>query len=216
MNINNYKRLIVSLPVKEQCVTTKRSTWTKAEREIRWLKNMNDILFNESNFLQLSRQDIFNTIKAEEKIIKIIYWGYPAGMRGNHFVSILKEIDKIKESLLNLKNKSNNTTKEFKELKSLFKKIKGLGLSTYSKLLYFFEISFNDSPCIILDNRIIDVFAKNIYINFYEFRSIKYENAQNHYIDYLSLLKQIANELETREENIELFLFSFGSNLKSS
>jgi len=32
----------------------------------------------------------------------------------------------------------------------------------------------------------------------------------------LSLLKQIANELETREENIELFLFSFGSNLKSN
>ena len=61
MNIDNYKILIKNLPVRQQCFTTKRTTWNKAENEVGWLKTLNDKLFGDSGTLTISRQDIFNT-----------------------------------------------------------------------------------------------------------------------------------------------------------
>lgn len=216
MNIESYKILISNLPVRQQCFTTKRTTWTKAESEIQWLKNLNDKLFGDNKTLTISRQDIFETSESREAIIKTIYWGYTAGMRGNHFVNILKHIDTIENVLRTLREKPNPTTKDFNELTLTFKRVVGLGLSTYSKLLYFFKISFNDNPCLILDQRLIDVFASNTYSNFQQLNKIRYDIAEKKYLDFLQLTRQLAIELETQGENIELFLFTFGNNLKTS
>lgn len=150
MNIENYKILISNLPVRQQCFTTKRTTWNKAENEIEWLKSLNNKLFGDKKTLTISRQDIFETKEPIEIFIKTIYWGYTAGMRGNHFINILKHIDSIEKALLTLRQQSNPTTTDFNSLKEIFKNVAGLGLSTYSKLLYFFQISFNDNPCLIV------------------------------------------------------------------
>ena len=215
MNINNYKILISNLPVRQQCFTTKRTTWTKAENEINWLKNLNDKLFGDNKTLTISRQDIFETNEPRETIIKTIYWGYTAGMRGNHFVNILKHIETIENVLRTLRDKTNPTTTDFNDLTLTFKNVAGLGLSTYSKLLYFFKISFNDNPCLILDQRLIDVFASKTYSNFQQIDKIQYGgNAEKKYLDFLLLTRLLANDLETQGENIELFLFTFGNNLK--
>lgn len=214
MNINNYKILISNLPVRQQCFTTKRTTWTKAENEIKWLKNLNDKLFGDNKTLTISRQDIFETNEPRKAIIKTIYWGYTAGMRGNHFLNILKNIDTIENVLRTLRDKTNPTTTDFNDLTLTFKNVAGLGLSTYSKLLYFFKISFNGNPCVILDQRLIDVFASKTYSNFQQLNKIRYDNAEKNYLDFLQLIKQLANDLETHGENIEQFLFIFGNNLK--
>ncbi len=216
MNIEDYKILISSLPVSQQCFTTKRTTWTKAESEIEWLKNLNNRLFGDNKTLTLSRQDIFKTHNPREKIIKTIYWGYTAGMRGNHFMNILKQIDTIENALLTLKQKTNPTTPEFNSLTEIFRNVSGLGLSTYSKLLYFFEISFNEYPCLILDQRLIDVFASKTYSGFQQIENIRYDNAEKKYLVFLELTRLLAKKLNTRGENIELFLFTFGKNLKTT
>lgn len=216
MNIHNFKLLISNLPVGQQCFTTKRTTWTKAENEIQWLKNLNDKLFGDNETLTISRQDIFETNKPRHVIIKTIYWGYTAGMRGNHFINILKHIDTIENVLWTLREKPNPTTEDFNELTLTFRNVAGLGLSTYSKLLYFFKISFNHNPCLILDQRLIDVFARKTYSNFQQLDKIRYDNAEKKYLDFLQLIKQLANDLDTQGENIELFLFTFGNNLKIS
>jgi hypothetical protein len=216
MNIDNYKILISNLPVRQQCFTTKRTTWTNAENEIQWLKDINNKLFGNNRTLTISRQDIFETSVPRETIIKTIYWGYPAGMQGNHFVSILKSIDIIEKVLLTLRKKPKPDTKDFEDLKKTFKNVDGIGLSTYSKLLYFFKITFNDNPCLILDRRLIDVFASGTYSNFKQLNNIRYYNAENMYLDYLQLIRQLANDLDTKGENIELFLFTFGKNLKTT
>lgn len=214
MNIDRYKILISNLPVRQQCFTTKRTTWTKAENEIHWLNNLNDKLFADNKTLTISRQDIFETNEPREKIIKTIYWGYTAGMRGNHFINILKNIDTIENVLQTLREKPNSTTKDFNDLTLTFKNVAGLGLSTYSKLLYFFKIAFNDNPCLILDQRLIDVFASKTYSNFRQIDKIRYYNADKQYLDFLQITRQIAKDLDTQGENIELFLFTFGNNLK--
>ena len=215
MNVDRYKILISNLPVRQQCFTTKRTTWLKAENEISWLKQLNDNLFGNKSTLTISRQNVFETKAPRELIIKTIYWGYTAGMRGNHFVNILNHIDTIENTLLTLRQKSTLTNNDFHELTATFKNVPGLGLSTYSKLLYFFKISFNDNPCLILDQRLIEVFASKAYSNFQQLSNIRYDNAEKKYLDFLQLTRQVASKIETEGENIELFLFTFGNNLKN-
>ncbi|QQS30380.1 MAG: hypothetical protein IPM47_05370 [Sphingobacteriales bacterium] len=108
-------------------------------------------MFGGNKTLTISRQDIFERNEPREAIINTIYWSYTAGMRGNHFVNILKHIDTIENALQTLREKSNPTTNDFNELTLTFNNVAGLGISTYSKLLYFFKISFNGNPCLILD-----------------------------------------------------------------
>ena len=74
MNINSYQILISNLPVKQQSFTTKRETWQKAEKEIDWLPDLNNKLFENQNKLNISRQDIFNSSNSiRELILKTIH-----------------------------------------------------------------------------------------------------------------------------------------------
>lgn len=214
MKIDTYKILIANLPVRQQCFTTKRTTWNKAEIEIDWFKKLNDNLFGNNETLTISRQDVFETQDIREKIIKTVYWGYPYGMRGNHFINILERINKIESALLKLKQTNQPTTSDFNELTATFKDVRGLGLSTYSKLLYFFNLKFNNNPCIILDQRLIDVFSNNKYSDFQQLNNTNYDNAEKKYLDFIQITKQLAIKIGTKSENIELFLFAFGNNLK--
>lgn len=214
MNISAFKTLIANLPVRQQSFTTKRTTWEKAEKEIEWLRKLNDNLFNDKKIITISRQDIFETTDLRELIIKTIYWGYTGGMRGNHFVNILKQVSLLENTFSKLKQKQNSTSNDFTELSKIFKNISGLGLSTYSKLLYFLQITFNDNPCLILDQRLIDVFATKAYSEYNSIKSIRYDNAEKKYLDFLQLTNEVCKNLGTEGENIEQFLFIFGNNLK--
>ena len=215
MNIENYNQLISNLPVREQCLSTKRSTWSKAESQVKWLKDLNDKLFAGNPSLTISRQDIFETIETREIIIKTIYWGYPSGMwRMDYFVNILKNIDLIESTLSDLKNNSNLTSNDFSELSKTFASVRGLGLSTYSKLLYFLKLKFKNAPCLILDQRLRNVFKSNYFVDFEKLNKIRYDNAESKYLDFLLITRNISERLKTNGENIELFLFTFGNNLK--
>jgi len=215
MDISNYKILISNLPVRQQSFSTKRKTWDKAEIQIDWLKNLNDKIFGEKPILTISRQDIFETTDLRELIVKTIYWGYPGGMRGNHFVNILRHIDLIENKLNKLKNINRPKTEDFYDLATSLKSVTGLGLSTYSKLLYFLQLTINDNPCLILDQRLIQVFKSKTYSDFQQINSIRYDNADKKYLEFLRLSNDLSKKLETKGENIEQFLFIFGKNLKT-
>jgi len=216
MNLSKYKTLISNLPVRQQCFTTKRSTWLKAEQEIDWLEDLNNKLFGGLETLNVSRQDIFNSNNSiRELILKTIYWGYTGGMRGNHFVNILKEIQLLEKTLRYLKSTANLTTKDFADLTEKFKIIPGLGLSTYSKLLYFLEIEFDGNPCLILDQRLIDVFNSKFYNEYSTMGKISDYNKEGIYLSYLDITNKLSLDFSTKGENIEQFLFMFGNNLKT-
>lgn len=212
MQIEHFRSLILNLPVKQQSFTTKRSTWFKAENE---LKEINNVLFGDQLTLTHSRYDILETIDLKELIIKTIYWGYPNGMRGNNFVNIINQIDLIIKEINKLKEIQNPTSEDFKNLSLKFKTISGLGLSTYSKILYFSKIKFDNNPCLILDDRLIKVFAKENFIDFVELNQIRYSNAESKYLIFLKKMNEVAANLGTRGENLEQFLFIFGNNLKN-
>jgi hypothetical protein len=137
-----------------------------------------------------------------------------AGMRGNHFVNILNKIDLLEEAIKRLINLEEPIKKDFDEFKIIMKRIPGIGLSTYSKLLYFFEVKFDGIPCLILDQRLIDVFNSQFYEGYNSLGKITDNNRENVYLSYLKCTNEISKELNTRGDNIEQFLFIFGNNLK--
>ena len=214
MNIDYYKTLISNLPVRQQSFKTKRTTWLKAEKEVTWLTDLNNRLFNNHETLEISRQDIFDTGSTRELILKTIYWGYTGGMRGNHFVNILKHIQTLELTLNNLKAKESLNTTDFNDLAKTLKPISGLGLSTYSKLLYFLDAKFNNNPCLILDQRLIDVFNSKFYEDYLALGEINGYNKETQYLPFLDMTNKTAHAMHTKGENIEQFLFLFGNNLK--
>ena len=218
MSIEYYKDLISTLPVREQSFTTKRTTWSQREKQFSWFKEINDSLFQNKKTLIINRKDIFETSDFKEKIIKTIYWGYPSGMRGKNAENILNSIESIEEVFNELKQTMNPTEENLNEFIRNIKgsDIRGLGLSTYSKLLYFSNITFNNNPCLILDRRLINVFSNKVYKEFNSLRNIKYDNAEKSYYQYIELMHNIAQEMNTNAENIEQFLFIFGNTLKPS
>ena len=52
------------------------------------------------------------------------------------------------------------------------------------------------------------------YSDLQQLCKIRYDNAEKKYLEFLQLTRQLANKFETEGENIELFLFTFGNNLK--
>ena len=217
MSIEDYKTLISVLPVGQQSFTTKRSTWRKAEnsKEIKWLADMNQKLFDNRDELTISRQDIFDTKNSiRELTLKTIYWGYEGGMRGNHFVNILEKILKLETTFEELKGKENLTSSDFDNLTKTLKGISGIGLSTYSKLLYFLKIKFNNNPCLILDQKLINVINSKFYDEYLPLGKINDYNKEEKYLPFLEITNKISLRLGTKGENIEHFLFTFGNNLK--
>lgn len=217
MKLEEFKDLIINLPVRFQSSQTKRITWSKkAEKEIDWLPELNNKLFkttdpNDPNAtLNINRQNIFATEVLRDLILKTIYWGYPSGMRNNYHIDILKSNIEV---ILKDSRRKNYKSNEFKNLTVDLKKIKGIGLSTYSKLLYFMEIKIEECPCLIFDQKVIN--AINFYDNYSELPPIKENNKEKIYLDYLKVTYNLAASWEIHGENIEEFLFIFGNNLHS-
>lgn len=215
--ISLYSGLIKELPVRDICFSTRRSTWVKAENQVLWLKSLNDELFGSYSNLSLSRKDIFSCVSdIRQGIISTIYWGYPQGMRGNHFVNILNSIEIIEDAISSIRDIENPITDDYWVLMEKLKNVKGLALSTISKLLYFFEIKINGHQCQILDLRLIDALSSKGFSQYDDLLPITYGIvAEKKYPQFLEITTKIANDIGCKPENIEMFLFTFGKNLKS-
>lgn len=165
--------------------------------------------------MEISRQDLFELAekqKFREFIFSTILWGYPAGMRGLHFPSILRNISDIEKALTTCFNDKNinNWKSHYRSVSS----IDGLGLSTHTKFLYFLKMRIENYPALILDLRLIDVFKKGVFSEFKELKKIRYDNAPDLYPCYLKLMKTTATKYDLTHDNVEMFLFEFGGNLK--
>lgn len=214
--ITNYASLINQFPVRNIVSPTKRTTWKTAEDKFKWLKELNDDLFKSEGQLFISRQDIFNNNGNIRKLIILtIYWGYTQGMRGNNFANILEKIEELEMALIKLKNNSNANTDDYLEFRSSLKNVKGIAMSTYSKLLYFAEVKINGHECLILDQRLLDAFSNESFSQFQDFRGLQYgDKAELKYPYVIEKLNNISKEHGFKPENLETFLFTFGKSLR--
>ncbi|ADL27088.1 conserved hypothetical protein [Fibrobacter succinogenes subsp. succinogenes S85] len=206
-SIQNYKQLIQSLPVKNQSAHIKKKSWARISYKGK--TKIEQIVFKKDD-IEISRKDILDESNADFKIIKTLMWGYPTGGRNNNIQKSLEHFILLQKILSKAENK-NLSLNEANSLLNELDNIKGLGPSTWSKLLYFFNISFCNQKCQIFDLKIVDSLNKK---QFCEFEEYSWKQDKQNYFKYISLLSDLANKLDASPDQIENFLFFYNLNYK--
>jgi hypothetical protein len=214
MQLVTYTELIRQLPYKDQAFVTQGSVWKPyAKNELFRRFYQETFLKNES--ITISRCELFSIAEKDphKGIFATILWGYPKGYtRGFNmptlFPRFLGQVEFLSERLSTQKS----TTSD--ELKYMLSRCDGIGLSTLSKLLYFFNIKINGCRCLIMDARIIRVLHNARFIELDSFSGITEQKGKHYYADYLRSCAQLSKKYGYKPDQLELFLFMFGNNLK--
>lgn len=207
ISIQYYKQLIQSLPVKNQSSHIKKKSWARIS--YREKTKIEKVIFSKDD-IEISRQDIFDESNTDFKIIKTLLWGYPTGGRNDNIKRTLESFILLQKILSKTENK-NLSISEANSLLNELDNIEGLGPSTWSKLLYFFNISFCNQKCQIFDLKIVDSLNKK---QFCEFEEYNWKQDKQNYFKYISLLSDLANKLDASPDQIENFLFFYNLNYK--
>ncbi len=198
--------------------------------------------------ISLTREQVFDETKTETKtkIMKVLMWGYkkPSGHPSKDaFESIAKNLTRLKDLFEEIEEKQNKPGLERNDIENLFRnfenpKIKGLGknaVATKSKLLYFFDVSFDGKRCLIYDSNVIrflnhtddkltlreDCYGEYLILNsdlkakLKDFiRKAPWEPTDDCYFKYLDLMDKLKNDLNIDDPaKIELYMYEGGKKL---
>jgi len=94
--------------------------------------------------------------------------------------------------------------------------IYGIALSAYTKLLNFLPVTVCGNAALILDDRIVDVASKGVFVELNPLRGLSAYTKDQMYPAYLSCIHKISSDLRVPAENIEFFLFEFGLYIKDA
>ena len=218
VSIEKYADLIKSLPVGGQFTKIKRDSkfWdpTKTEffddvKEV--VKAVFDECSGDEKYINISRDDIKKTSDTKKKIVKILMWGYPGGGRYGQVQNILQNIDVLTNWLE--ENNGNNFDSVQDDALDNLSEINGLGLSTISKLLYFFDVKIGNNPCQIYDGKVIKSLNNNHQIQELSERN-NWDRIYDDYVEYIKLLFELSENCECSPDQIELFLFMINNSFK--
>lgn len=196
-----FPQIIPLLPVGDHAVRVEADRWRDPLVES-GLGDHFHAIFNGHNEVQLTRDMILGQANPTRKCIEILLWGYPAGMRNNYHLAYLGNIEQIEihaQAIVNWPTYYGN-----------FGAINGIGISTVTKIAYFFGRIFAGNQAVILDNRIISVINGGAWVELNGLHGIAYGNAVNNYINYLEVVSGVAAEIGATSAQVELFLFSLG------
>lgn len=201
--ISVYSKLIKELPVDEQSTTIKKEVWERINYKGK--KEIENLIFLNSSEIEISRKQVKKENNLKKKIVMILMWGYPTGGRGNNIQNVLSKLNELVK-IFSVYKDIDLTLDEFTNLIEMFNKITGLGISTWTKFLYFFDISINSRKCEIFDLKIVESLNKKQFIDLKD--KIWIQNF-DHYIEYINLLYDISCKLKVRADQVEIFLFYF-------
>ena len=157
------------------------------------------------NVFSVSRGQIFNETIPYKRIIKTLWWGYPNGMRvSRYFDNIINVAEEIADRL-NDKIGQSLSEDEFLLLYVAIKELvgSGLGMSTISKLFYFFNISAEENKSVIVDFRVRST------MNYFEdFNPIHTANEARWYLAAVREINRVAGDW-AKPDQIEYFLYGF-------
>jgi hypothetical protein len=193
---------------------SKLSVWTRKE----YLSNDTFKVFYENALVKekakFSRAELFKAGSGNvyDAIFSIILWGYPRDMRGNTFGRILNSLPEVATILNGKKELSGD---EFRAIVTQLSGT-GVGFSTLSKFLYFLNFKIEGQRCLIFDSRIIDVLNGGYFAELHNLQNITPFNKAQKYLAFLELMAQISEENGYAGDQLELFLFMFGKNLKAT
>lgn len=207
-SITTYANLITNIPVLKQSTKIKKKDWNRFSYNNK-LK-IEKAIFGTKAEVEISREDIFYEKDTENKIVMTLMWGYPTGGRGSNIANLLKNLGKLKTTLDRIKD-TNLSDQDFNVLIQEFNKIHGLGMSTWSKFLYFFNVEIDSRRCQIFDMKIVESLNK---IQFSELIGNTWKQNITDYCSYIQLAKDLAGKINSSPEQVELFMFYFNYSYK--
>lgn len=218
MELTAYTELIKQMPYKDQAFETRRVTWEPfSDMEVfaQFYRDLFKVYENERDAVRISRRDVFQMVETNHRkaIFLTILWGYPKGYtRPNNmtksFKAFLNQVQNLADWLLVKRSI------ETKELESMLNVSKGVGLSTLSKLMYFFKIKVDGCTSLILDTKIISVLKEAKFTELGTLSGIREHNKVHYYSKYLQKCTELSTKNGYEPDQLELFLFMFGNNLK--
>jgi hypothetical protein len=193
--------LVRTLPVDHHTIRVSRKVWKDRFRNARLAVEL-EAIFGDSEEIGLSRQSIRQQADARRKCLEVLLWGYPSGMRGNE-TAYLANLDEI--------SRGASSDAPWPEYFEALDAVRGLGMSTVTKLAYFFGKTFDGHPAVILDNRITKLLSRGIWAELGELRHVTNNNAPRNYLRYLETIASVSQGIEgATSEQLEFFLFSLG------
>ena len=209
-----YKVLILELPVLNHKKVSQKRIWVNENYYKGILpkacSSYTNDLINNDGLIEISRKNIFDETNIIKKIIEIFIWGYPTGGSGKNIKMCLKQIKELEIICKSILNK-NLQLKEYHEVIQDFKSIKGLGSSTWTKFMYFFQTKIENVPTLIFDAKIEKSLKQTQFTEFHYLKNLKYENAED-FLNYINSIDKVSRELGVSNDRIELFLFYFNLN----
>lgn len=202
-----HQNLIKFLPYKNHSFQVKKSNWSVSAQH----KLISDI-FGDCEILVINRHDLFSTsYDIKRFILMTLMWGYPTKGRGTNIEKLLTGVNF--HNLCQMLIRYRDADVSIIDLKKEVQEIKGLGISTITKFLYFLRTTIEGDRTLILDNRIMSVINSGLYEPYESLQGINPSNAINLYPTYLSITQQLSEDLQVQPDQIEMFLFTFGNNL---
>lgn len=213
--LREFQDTIRHMPLMQQACISKRTTWERFAPHNRELRQILNGPGNDENAM-ICREELFELGRngPSAKFLYATYiWGYPNGGRGR-CARIIEHKRRILRLLQTIHG--NAAQMDWPAICSVVTGIPGLGVSTFTKLLYFMRITVCGKPALILDNKIIEVFKRGVFPEeFGHLAGVRYDNAMQNYPEYLSAMAEEAEELDVEPGKLEMFLFAFGGSLKN-
>jgi hypothetical protein len=169
----------------------------------------------------ISRQDVIDAFKYyfendnEEGFMKpfllTMIWGFAdtgyGTHRTNNYIATEENRSKIKSAIEHLKaDQEGSLKKSFLE----FNKIKGLGISYLTKVLYFAtRAKHENNYALIFDIRVASSLVKlTVPTDIYEIVNIGPSSKFSDYAKFNHLIHKLAKENKVESENLEMYLFN--------
>lgn len=158
----------------------------------------------------VSRADVFAEPNTRRKIIKALIWGFPNGYRGMHTLErIMANMERITDILghLNPRYTQRQMCELFRELTA----IPGLGFSTVTKLLYFFNVRVGNHKAVIVDSNVLKAIPK---IN--EMKHCPFDCSPESYYQQVGYINRISTRLGIDSpDKLEYFFFNYGKSFST-
>ena len=204
-SIYSFEKCLHSLDVMNQTVrvNSQNQLWRELSRDYPVIAEVLDALGKDDNGRCLiTRKVVFEEKDNVRKAILALLWGFPKGYR---FKSLDTHRDAVK-SIIEIAEEDNDRNLTVSMFRAMMSK-KDIGLSTLSKILYFFEYKIDGKPALILDSKVRA--SMNAFQEFEETvgkSAISYEE----YVSYVSRMTELSNLMNcVTPDQLELFLFNY-------
>ncbi len=226
--ISQYRELINSMPVDEQTTVASINAWTAMLTRRLTRTDIDDLATSlgpncwceHAGTIEISRRDLFGLAQREKRvsrrlILAVFIWGYPTGGQGNNRQTMLENIRGIEATFADVGRRNRMGQDEVNDLADNLRGC-GIGLSTWTKLLYFGQFKVGGHDALILDSKVIKTFERGLFKEFAELDGITYDNGTGRYEKYLRVMSRVAGGLGVANPaKLEMFLFLFSNSLKS-